>query len=609
MKCLEIESILVDACTASGSCPGSSEGQNEMVRFITGPDPLALADLSIDWPNNSFLGLVQNATTAALVAQLNASIASCGHLLEPPGGIIPAGTRVLLITSTDLCVPANSFAALSDTLHVIFQDAGNTAGHFANHNNGGVIGPAPSGPGSVRTLIITHTPTSCGDTATYDLPQLVNVYGTYGGAASENDGATARFAWPGAPVASYVNLGCQAPFDQIDVDIPSIGSVPCGSIIQVSVDITGDYTSIQWSGGTGIFSTPGGLVTNYYPDADFGSVLFFCCVADVCGQLVCDSLLVPITGGPTAAINASGPLALCPGDNVVLTATGGGNYDWNTGASTASITVDTTGTYTVVVSTVCGFDTASVVVTVATPIAAAITGSLAFCTGGSTTLTATPGGGSYLWSTGSTDASIVVNAPGSYSVTVSDGCTSGAASAMVTDYALEVEAAASPVFGQAPLAVDFTASSTPPATTWLWDLGNGSTAGSAAFTNVYDVPGIYTIIVTATDANGCASTDTLIVEVVDLIPSQVEVPNVFSPNGDGENDRFAPIAQGLAYLNVEIYNRWGRLIATLGSTGASWNGRVEGGGEASAGTYFYRLLARGYDGKTYALQGSLTLLR
>lgn len=41
VKCLEIESILVDACTAGGSCPGSQEGQNEMVRFITGPDPLA----------------------------------------------------------------------------------------------------------------------------------------------------------------------------------------------------------------------------------------------------------------------------------------------------------------------------------------------------------------------------------------------------------------------------------------------------------------------------------------------------------------------------------------------------------------------------------------
>ncbi|MCB0789172.1 MAG: hypothetical protein KDB75_07705, partial [Flavobacteriales bacterium] len=68
-KCLEIESILVDACTAQ--CPGAAEGSNEMVRFITGPSPLSLNDLVVDWPNNFFNGFVQDATTASLVAQLN----------------------------------------------------------------------------------------------------------------------------------------------------------------------------------------------------------------------------------------------------------------------------------------------------------------------------------------------------------------------------------------------------------------------------------------------------------------------------------------------------------------------------------------------------------
>ncbi|MEO7081986.1 MAG: hypothetical protein ABIY71_10685, partial [Flavobacteriales bacterium] len=36
-KCLEIESILVDACISETDCPSSTEGMNEMVRFITGP--------------------------------------------------------------------------------------------------------------------------------------------------------------------------------------------------------------------------------------------------------------------------------------------------------------------------------------------------------------------------------------------------------------------------------------------------------------------------------------------------------------------------------------------------------------------------------------------
>jgi hypothetical protein len=53
-QCLEIESILVDACNPSTTCPGSSEGQNEMVRFRTGPNPIALGDLQVTWPNNSW---------------------------------------------------------------------------------------------------------------------------------------------------------------------------------------------------------------------------------------------------------------------------------------------------------------------------------------------------------------------------------------------------------------------------------------------------------------------------------------------------------------------------------------------------------------------------
>ena len=73
-KCLEIESILVDACISETDCPGSTEGMNEMVRFITGPQPIALADLQFTFYSSNFLGIAQDATIASLIAQLNASI-------------------------------------------------------------------------------------------------------------------------------------------------------------------------------------------------------------------------------------------------------------------------------------------------------------------------------------------------------------------------------------------------------------------------------------------------------------------------------------------------------------------------------------------------------
>ncbi|MFN3875871.1 MAG: hypothetical protein ACK4L7_08175, partial [Flavobacteriales bacterium] len=197
VQCLEIESILVDACIDLAACPGASEGQNEMVRFITGPQPIALNELEADWPNNPWNGLVQDATTAALTAELNATIEGCGWLLEPPGGIIPPGSRVLLVTSTQMCTAANSFATLSDTLYIIFQAPGNTSGHFANHNNGSTPTPAPTGASSLRTLVLSYLPGNCSDTATYDRSLLTNILGTYGGGAALNDGATVEFSWPG----------------------------------------------------------------------------------------------------------------------------------------------------------------------------------------------------------------------------------------------------------------------------------------------------------------------------------------------------------------------------------------------------------------------------
>ena len=120
-QCFEIQSILVDACA------GSQEGQNEMVIFKVGSTALNTANMSVNWPNNSWLGLTQNAGTAADIATVNATIFGCGFLREPVAGVLPANAKVLLVTSTAWTPLAQSFANLNDTLYVIFQTAGNTS--------------------------------------------------------------------------------------------------------------------------------------------------------------------------------------------------------------------------------------------------------------------------------------------------------------------------------------------------------------------------------------------------------------------------------------------------------------------------------------------------
>ena len=83
-QCFQIESILVDACDSGSS--SADEGFNEMFRIKIGATALNTSNLNVNWPSNTWQGLIQNATTNTKVAQLNADIfaaGGCGTILEP----------------------------------------------------------------------------------------------------------------------------------------------------------------------------------------------------------------------------------------------------------------------------------------------------------------------------------------------------------------------------------------------------------------------------------------------------------------------------------------------------------------------------------------------
>lgn len=114
--------------------------------------------------------------------------------------------------------------------------------------------------------------------------------------------------------------------------------------------------------------------------------------------------------------------------------------------------------------------------------------------------------------------------------------------------------------------------------------------------------------VTITSPEGCVR---VAEKVFKLIFPLVRFPNAFTPNGDGDNDRFEMIVpQGLAFVErMEIYNRWGQKVFQSTAPDAAWDG-MAGGKEAPTGVYAYRVWWRRGDG---ALQmqakGDITLLR
>jgi len=95
------------------------------------------------------------------------------------------------------------------------------------------------------------------------------------------------------------------------------------------------------------------------------------------------------------------------------------------------------------------------------------------------------------------------------------------------------------------------------------------------------------------------------------VPSDMEVPNIFTPNGDGVNDYFIIHATNLTEIQCIIFDRWGAEMynVTTDKGNIQWDGKTKGGKDAPAGTYFYTIKAKGKDDKTYEKQGYITLIR
>ncbi len=96
--------------------------------------------------------------------------------------------------------------------------------------------------------------------------------------------------------------------------------------------------------------------------------------------------------------------------------------------------------------------------------------------------------------------------------------------------------------------------------------------------------------------------------------SLVNVPQIFSPNGDGQNDRFHVIAQGLKTIrHIVIYGRNGNKVFERNnvspySNDASWDG-MSNHQYLPTGTYIYMMEAECDAGEIYNLQGTVTLVR
>ncbi|WP_341901965.1 gliding motility-associated C-terminal domain-containing protein [Fluviicola taffensis] len=392
----------------------------------------------------------------------------------------------------------------------------------------------------------------------------------------------------------------------------SIFQVPVSPILTTPITITAN-TTLLWIGPGVLNPTSANTSAVGLPP---GTSTFTLVATTSYESTTCQSLPASTSVNVIYPVVDAGPdQTVCMNQSVTLSGSGAQTYAWDNGVTNGVPFVPgATATYTVTGTAANGCtDTDDVLVTVNTTIPVSAGPDQTVCLGQPVTLSGS-GAQTYVWNNGVTNG--VAFNPSStmtYSVTGTDtnGC-QGTDQVVVTVILVPtaVLGSNSTLSGYPGLVVEFTNASLN-ANSYNFTFGNGAsystTNVSATPSGTYQSPGTYTVVLTA--SNGvCQDTSQLEVIVIPYPLMNIVSPNIFTPNGDGNNDVFFIRLENVVSIEVTIVNRWGNKMVTFSGLNASWDGRVNGN-LSDEGVYFYNYTATGLDGTTQTGQGNVQLIR
>ncbi len=364
--------------------------------------------------------------------------------------------------------------------------------------------------------------------------------------------------------------------------------------------------------GNGITNTTNGTFNPATAGAGSHEIIYT--ISGACGDA--DTVYITVMQSADAAISPAGPFCILDAAVNLAAADAGGEWSGN------GITNSTLGTFdpsvagagnhivTYGISGTCG-DTATISIMVIEKANATITPAGPFCDNATPlNLAAVDPGGAWSGngitnsSLGSFNPAVAGNGTHSIVYTISGVC-GDSDTTLITIY----ESPAVLVFSTNETCINMNdgmawteISGGVPPYSILWS--NAETTDSIFLLS----PGTYNLIVN--DANGCGWTRQLDIEQSNDLcyTPHVWVPNIFSPNGDGNNDVAYVRGEGVSYLTFTIYDRWGEKIFESNSMAVGWDGTYKGK-DLDPAVFVYYVEATFVDGSKSIINGNITLVR
>jgi len=366
-------------------------------------------------------------------------------------------------------------------------------------------------------------------------------------------------------------------------------TIYCGNEMTL-LDAGPGFVNYEWSNGAGGVQTISAFP--YGPQ----SVV----VTDINGCKGSDTIV--LSALPYPAFELGDDQTFCEGEttvlNVPLTQV---DYLWNTGTTGASITISESGVYYVEVVNAgnCYASDSMELFVIPYPTDASINKDTLGCVGDQEQLRILTDGDQVLWSNGVYGNSTLVTESGNYSAIASNNLHDVSCSLFDT---IDV------VFQDYPellppdsflYCFEFDANlkiNTPTiANYYNWRPEENYTYQRTSGPHelvVYE-KGVYSVSVF--DHPFCRKIQEVVVE--EKCPLRLYVPTAFTPDNDGVNDLFYPVAPNFEILEFTIFNRWGEIIfESIGGKG--WNGQLNGN-DAQQGIYVWKCRAKGYSDKYY----------